>query len=163
LISQDELLKLVEYNPDMGVFILRQKTLRRKAGDILGYPNQKGYTKIALGMHHYLAHRLAWLYMTGTWPAVQVDHIDLDKANNRWKNLRLATNSNNQHNTKLRCTNTSGKRGVVWDRTNKKWRAQADAANQHYQLGRFDSFAKACDTVDAFMETMHGEFYRAAS
>src|SRR3546814_19429337 len=61
--------------------------------------------------------------MTGEWPAVQVDHRDLDKANNRWLNLRLATSGQNQANTPKRRRNTSGIKGVYWHKSVAKWQA----------------------------------------
>ena len=52
---------------------------------------KSGYLRIQIGARKYLAHRLAWLRMKGRWPRDEIDHHDLDKANNRWANLREAT------------------------------------------------------------------------
>jgi hypothetical protein len=63
----------------------------------------------------YREHRLAWLYMTGEWPTHEIDHINGDRVDNRFCNLREATASENRWNSRKRVNNTSGYKGVSWD------------------------------------------------
>lgn len=63
---------------------------------------------------NYLAHRVAWAWMTGEWPENMIDHEDQDSLNNRWNNLRDVDNSVNQRNTTRRKDNSSGVTGVSW-------------------------------------------------
>ena len=83
---------LLSYEKGTGVFRWRvQRPNGVKPGDIAGAPYARGYIGIGVMGKVYLAHRLAWLYVTGSWPADQVDHKNTIKSDNRWKNLRLAS------------------------------------------------------------------------
>ena len=96
------------------------------------------YVQIQIGDKNYLAHRLAFVYMLGAYPDLQVDHIDGDGSNNKWENLRLVTHKENaQHNVNGNRNNTTGLRGVY--RCRKKWRAciTVDLAQKH--LGTFET------------------------
>lgn len=90
----------------------------------VGTINQFGYRVIMLDYKRYMASRLAWLYMTGTWPQFECDHINRDRADDRWINLREATRSENARNTQTRSDNSSGFRGVCWDKQKLKWKVQ---------------------------------------
>ena len=72
----------------------------------------------------YLAHRLAWLYMTGEWPSKELDHEDRNRSNNRWLNIRVATKKQNGENRKLHKNSQTGVRGVSWDAKLQKFRAR---------------------------------------
>lgn len=88
----------------------------------------------------YYAHRLAWLFMKGEWPpdGLDIDHEDGVRANNKWKNLRLATNGQNNWNTrKLYKSNTSGKRGVSWETFRQAWIARVTVDGHQINLGVF--------------------------
>jgi hypothetical protein len=73
--------------------------------------------------HDYCAHRMAWLLMTGSWPADEIDHINHVKDDNRWGNLREATHQQNMKNQKMSRLNVSGYTGVSWHRGKKLWEA----------------------------------------
>jgi hypothetical protein len=98
MLSQERLQELLKYDPDTGIFhwIPKPRSFRRnyKAGGRM----LNGYITIGIDRKHYLAHRLAFLYMEGTFPNGFVDHIDTDRANNRWNNLRKASPSENNCN-----------------------------------------------------------------
>ena len=66
---------------------------------------------MSIGGKEYLAHRVIWMMQTGEWP-VQIDHIDHDRSNNRWLNMRDVGSRENQMNMRLRRNNTSGVQGV---------------------------------------------------
>jgi hypothetical protein len=82
----------------------------------------------------YKAHRVIWLWVTGEWPEHDIDHKDRDALNNRWKNFRLATPLVNASNRDLSRNNTSGTRGVYWDKWCERWKVAFD--HKHY--GYFD-------------------------
>ena len=99
MISQTELKRLLYYEPLSGNFIrLITKCSRAKVGQIAGTTHPLGYIKICLNKKIYSAHRLAYLYQTGEWPPFEVDHINGNKSDNSWVNLRLATSSQNKAN-----------------------------------------------------------------
>lgn len=80
------------YDPDTGVFT-RLKTDNPNpaavVGGVAGHVQPHGYRHIRVGDHRYLAHRLAWFYVYGVWPADEIDHINRDRDDNRISNLRL--------------------------------------------------------------------------
>lgn len=85
------------------------------------------------------AHRAAWAIMTGEWPDGFIDHINGKRADNRWANLRVVTNSENLRNARMRADNLSGCNGVGWHRASGKWRARITVANKQVHLGTFDT------------------------
>lgn len=74
---------------------------------------------------------------------LQVDHIDKNKLNNTKANLRIATNSINQHNAKAKSTSLSGVRGVSWEPSRNKWRSRVVLDGKYIHLGRFDTLEEA--------------------
>lgn len=107
--------ELLDYDPETGVFTWRvRRAGTALAGTIAGrIKARSGYREIKIDDRHYLAHRLAFLFMTGAWPEDQVDHINLKKNDNRWKNLRPATPQQNARNRNRPARNDTGLKGVV--------------------------------------------------
>lgn len=91
---------------------------------------------------------------------VDVDHISLDKLDNRRENLRLASRSQNCFNRDKQSTNRSGFKGVSWDKSKKKWRVAISAFNKQYHIGRFDSIEDAVAAHQEAVKKHHGEFAR---
>ena len=114
MITHQRLLESIRYNPENGYFIWPN-------GDIAGTERNDGYCQINILGKIYLAHRLAWFYVTGEWPIGKLDHQDNDRLNNRWENLRLATNGQNAWNSKLSTKNRSGHKGICWHSGRGKW------------------------------------------
>ena len=108
MITQARLKELLTYDPETGYFTRNVNVKGANAGERAGTITAKGYIAIGIDRKHYLAHRLAFLYMTGEWPKELVDHKDTIKINNKWENLREATNSQNKRNVGARKTNKSG-------------------------------------------------------
>lgn len=107
----------------------------------------------------FMLHRIIWLLMTEEDPGtMQIDHIDGDRLNNRWANLRLATNAQNVYNQKLQPRNTSGVKGVCWFKDARKWVVQIPAQGYKPYVGRFDSLEEATEVARRVREERHGEF-----
>lgn len=161
MITQEELKRLFIYNPGTGEFIhttsCRYKSF--SAGDRAGTIN-KGYVMIRIPHRVYSAHRLAWLYMTGGWPKNCIDHINLERSDNRWLNLREATFSQNHCNKRKQSNNTSGLKGVT--RHSVKWRAKIKIGDKHVHLGLFDCPAAAAFAYMISADAHFGEFARYA-
>lgn len=141
MLNQKILKTLFSYDSATGDFTRLVRTSNNtKVGEIAGYLRVNGYVEIRINWEPYLAHRLAWLYMHGNWPVEQIDHINGVRNDNRFCNLREATRSQNLQNVfKPSVNNTSGLRGVVYHKRDKKYQAQirVDGAQKH--LGSFNT------------------------
>lgn len=156
MITQNRLKELFYYNPETGIFSRLSITNRNQhIGDIVGCEDiQKGYIMIGADGALYLAHRLAFLYMTGEWPKNQIDHINRIKNDNRWCNLREATPRQNGWNKKVPKNNKVGIKGVYWDKRISKFIVQRD---RRY-LGSFASKEQAALASLRYAKQHHGEF-----
>lgn len=142
MITPEQLKRQLSYDPETGVFHWAVNKYRVRAGDVAGRP-VFGYICIKVNQKSYPAHRLAWLYMTGAWPENQIDHRDRDRTNNRWSNLRAATNKQNHENLPMVKTNTSGVRGVRWDKDRNRWFAYITHNQKMKNLGRYETKEEA--------------------
>lgn len=142
-LTAKRLRELLHYDPVTGVFTWRVD--RRggvKAGDSAGCPNGDGYVHIGIEGRKHKAHRLAFFYMKGRWPRDDVDHVDRDRANNRWSNIRPATGSQNSANAKMPSTNRCGVKGVS-AMPNGRYRAQIEHEGRHISLGCYSTIDDA--------------------
>jgi hypothetical protein len=102
---------------------------------------------------------LAWLYTYGKFPSDHTDHIDGDVSNDRIKNLREATASENLRNQRrLNKRNTSGIKGVYWFRDRNKWVAQIGIHRKVINLGYFTNKSLAEQARIKAEIKYHGEF-----
>lgn len=134
--------ELLHYDPDTGLFTWRHTRPKAPAGAVAGSRQRIGYTVIRIDGHLHYAHRLAWLHTTGAWPAASIDHVDGDKGNNRWANLRdvaHAVNCANQH----RAQGAAGMLGAVWNSRTQNWRGVITRDDKQIHLGTFATAAEA--------------------
>lgn len=158
--TKSELKKILRYDPETGIFIwLVSRSCKRNIGDIAGHKNKNGYVKINIKGTLYYAHRLAFLYMTGKYPSEDVDHIDGDKHNNRWSNLRSATRSQNICNRGPTSKNSTGFKGVTFDKRRNKFIASGTINKKTRHLGRFDTPQEAYMAYTNFVRKAHGEYF----
>jgi len=163
--SLERLNELFIYEPLTGD--LRWKSIpknfrRAKVGDLVGTIGAKGYRVVGIDRVYYLVHRIIWKMVTGEEPLDQIDHEDTDKMNNRWTNLREATNGPNICNSRLRKDNTSGVKGVCWDKSHNAWAAYIAAGDCRKRIGRFKIKADAIAARLKAAEELHGQFMRVA-
>jgi hypothetical protein len=143
MITQERLKELLDYAPETGIFTWRVEHPRAKKGVEAGAVDYYGYVVIRLDTVLYKAHRLAWLYVNGEWPALNIDHINRNKSDNRVDNLRLANQSVNMHNVSARSNSKSGVSGVTWRADRNKWNARIKIGYKNFNLGLFDDKAAA--------------------
>ena len=151
--------ELLDYDPDTGIlkwkirnekyFISDERQAKswnaRYAGkNALTAIDQHGYNRGAVLGQTYAAHRIIWFWMTGEWPE-NIDHINGNRTDNRWENLRSVGRLENQKNMKLSKANTSGRTGVSWYKRAGKWTAVIFANGKNMHLGYFDDFEAACE------------------
>ena len=91
---------------------------------------------------------------------MQVDHINGDGLNNRRNNMRLATHAENKRNTSRQTNNSSGFKGVTWNKWRGKWQSQIKAGGEYTYLGYFDCPKEAHAAYCAASEKYHGDFGR---
>ena len=137
MITQKQLKEWIEYNPKTGDFkaIKNSRNNTRRAGDLCGSCNPRGYLEITVLSRGYFAHRLAFLYMTGSLPNGDVDHINHIKNDNRWANLRDVRHSSNQKNKPKHSNNKSGFTGVSWCKRSSKWYSSISVNSKSINLG----------------------------
>jgi len=171
MIDLDDLRRHLKYDPETGEFswIRRYRNENGRSANalVLGVPLKNvspsnGYVRIGFRGTRYLAHRLAWFYVHGRFPRFCIDHVNGDRADNRICNLREATRSQNLWNVPLKAANTSGYKGVSWDRTRNKFQAKVTVHGKQIHLGRFDSAAEAYQVYCAAAKKYHGDFARTA-
>jgi len=155
-----EIRRRLSYSPLTGQFIWIAEATSgpRMVGKIAGTINNQGYVHISINRQKHVGGRLAWLYMTGEWPEEEIDHVNRCRADNRWCNLRKATDSQNATNSKLRSTNTSGFRGVSWFEPLGKWKVSVTRNRVRRHLGYFDCVAAAYCAYLVGAAEAHGEF-----
>ncbi len=138
MLTQSRLKELLRYDPDTGVFTWAVRRHGVRIGDVAGGVDFYGYLCIKIDGRLYKAHRLAWLYVYGKWPADQMDHINGVCDDNRLRNLREATHAQNEQNRALNANNVSGYPGVSWHKRDRKWQSQIGFEGRGKHLGYFD-------------------------
>lgn len=151
--------QVVDYNPDTGLFTRKIATRGSAAGKSMGCINREGYVIFMIDYRLYLAHRVAWVWMTGNWPTKHIDHINCKRSDNRWENLREATQSQNMINSKKTSRNTSGYKGVFFD--NGRWRSVIQFEYRTVYLGSFKTPQEAHAAYCKAARECCGEFARA--
>ena len=120
------------------------------------------YLRGALLGKSYLAHRVVWAIVYGAWPESEVDHVNMDRADNRMANLRAADHSENNRNRSVQSNNTSGLKCVSWHKGAGKWRAQIVLHGKPRHIGLFATSDEAYAAYRAAVGDMHGEYARTA-
>ncbi len=143
MITRERLMELFDYNPSDGLFVRRAAVGNQVKGTIAGTVDKTGYIMITINYKRCLAHRLAFLFMTGSMPPDEVDHLNGVKTDNRFCNLRQVDRTENCHNTRMLDSNTSGVTGVYWNKNRNKWRAHIKVNNRKINLGSFGDFDEA--------------------
>jgi hypothetical protein len=150
-LTVERLHELLDYDPETGEFRWKaDHNTRVQAGDVAGTITAKGYCRINLNRTPYLAHRLAVLYMTGSWPDGVVDHRNGDRACNAWSNLRVCSVAENNLNRAVRGCYRNFRTG--------RWLAQIKLDGRQRKLGSFKTEAEATAAYRRAAAEVHGEF-----
>lgn len=159
-LTQEYVKSIMHYDPETGHFKYIVKVRGVKPNTVIGYLQDDGYIRLSINYEKYLAHRIAWLYMTGEWPSGDLDHKDTDKTNNRWDNLREATKTQNKANTKRICTNTSGMKGVSLNKSTNRWKATITINYKSVHLGYFNTKENAAEAYAKAAKELFTDFAR---
>jgi len=174
-ITAERAREMLDYDPATGFFHWKERPRHhferadiwqswntRRAGHQAGHKQKNGYVSIRIDGSPYGAHRIAWLIMTGAWPADKIDHRDLDRSNNALSNLREATHSENLTNTRVRKDSRSGRKGVGFHRHSGLWHVTIMKSGKKHSVGYFRDIDEAAAAYERAAYKLHGEFARVA-
>lgn len=150
---------IIHYDPDTGLLHWRKKVARcLNIGDEAGGIAAGGYRIVCICKTNYQSHKLAWLYVTGSWPSTLIDHKNGVRDDNRFDNLRLADRFQNRANSKRPTTNTSGVKGVTWHAPTGTWQARIKSRGKELCLGYFHDINDAARARQDAATSMLGDF-----
>lgn len=159
-LTQNRLKEVLQYDKNTGDFfwlktVSNRAIFGKKAGSL-----SHGYVAINIDKKKYLAHRLAWLYVYGSFPTKNIDHIDCNTQNNAINNLREANQKENLANIRISKKNSSGYKGVHFHKGTQKWRAVVSVNNKPKHLGLFTNPQDASNAYNIWCLENRGEFAR---
>ena len=163
-LTAERLRELLHYDPDTGVWTwLDPRANGVRIGDAAGWV-ENGRRRIHINSRNYLSAPLAWLYMTGGWPKLEIDHRDLDKLNDRWSNLREATHAQNIHNRRADKDSLTGVKGVSIHRNRRgraaAWRVCIAANGKRRRALCHGTLGEAGALYEQWARELHGDFAR---
>jgi HNH endonuclease len=162
MLTVERLKELLSYDPESGLFTrLVSVSGNARAGNVAGYLRPDGYIDIQIDGRKYLAHRLAFLYMTGAFPKNEGEHENLLKSDNRWENLRDATHSQNQANAFVRKHNKLGVKCVRLRYGSFQARIQVNGKRKN--VGSFETIDEVIAAHTAAAIKHFGEFARTGT
>lgn len=144
--TNDYIRKILDYDKETGIFKWKiYKPGGPKIGDRAGVISAEGYNCIKIDGKSYKAHRLAWLYVYGTFPKNLIDHIDRDRKNNKIDNLREVSYSENSQNQGFYRERRKMHIGVYLLK-NGKYRSRITINKKTINLGCYDTEQEAIDS-----------------
>jgi hypothetical protein len=160
-LTAKKLRQVLSYDWETGIFKWRIKPAPRiRIGDVAGSDDGQGYIVIGYKGERHFAHRLAWLYMTGEWPTMEIDHEDTNPSNNKWLNLRDVPHSTNQHNHRRpQRNNQAGVLGVHYEVSTGRWRAQLRVGRRRILNASFVTMEEATAAYEEAKRTHHADAF----
>lgn len=152
--------ELLDFDEKTGLFTWKCRRGHVGKGAIAGSLDKDGYIKIRADKKILCAHRIAWGFFYGEIPSLDfdIDHKNGNRSDNRITNLRLATRSQNNFNAGMKSNNTTGYKGVSYQKNIGKYAAEASINKVKYRLGFYDTAKEAGDAYKNFVKKMHGEY-----
>ena len=169
-LTQEQVLALFEYRDgelywknavlsDANKLTASDKRHLLLAGRRVGSDNGAGYLRTSYRGKRYYVHQLVFLMFHGHMPKL-LDHINGNRMDNRIENLREVTPTQNLMNTCIRKDNTSGAKGVYWNKNAQKWNARVQVNKKEVSLGLYSDYELACLMALEARETYYGQFLR---
>lgn len=157
-LTHARLLEVLDYNPITGTFMWRQMRKNLRSLTPGGLHKQTGYLRLTVDGELMWGHRVAWFYVTGSWPDRAIDHINGDRADNRFSNLRQASWAENLQNRSASVASTSGHKNVFWYKAYSMWQVQITAFGKKHNGGYFSELVDAIKAAEALRNKVHGRF-----
>lgn len=157
--TPEEIAQEIRYDPGTGEiwWIKRgpKRRIDRPAGTVCVHRAGLPARTVTVDGRKYYANVLAWVLMTKQWPTLTVDHIDRNSLNNKWSNLRLATQSEqNMNHTVVR----PGLTGACFHKPSGLWQAYIKAGGKVRTLGYFKTAEAAHNAYLDAAQRLHGIF-----
>lgn len=149
---------LFDYNSETGVFTRRVRMANQPAGSLVGCAGKRGYIVANIDGRLYYMHRVAWLYMTGEWPRLSIDHKNRIRTDNRWDNLRLAESYQNACNTTRKRRSNTGVPNVYYSRRTGLYVAEVRHNSMRVLCASFKSLDAARVAAEEAKAKYHAEF-----
>jgi hypothetical protein len=150
--NQEELKKIVEYDPDTGIFT--------RDGRILGTKTAQGYLTATIKSKPYLLHRLAFIFMNDKLPKGQCDHVNGTRTDNRWCNLREVTCQQNMFNKRSNLNREENMKNVYWIPKLNRYRVKVKVNGETRHYGYFDKLEDAIHQAKEVQKVLHGFYAR---
>jgi hypothetical protein len=148
MLTRENLKEYINYDPGTGKMVWIKKgrglTLGKEVGSITCGDNGYYYRRMKFEGRMVAAHRVIWLYMTGEYPEMLVEHVDKDTLNNKWCNLRLTSMSKRCSKSVIPKNNKTEIAGVSFNKKGKAWRASISVGKKAIYLGIYKDFFEAC-------------------
>lgn len=157
-LTQEYLKTILKYENGNLIWIKTSNYHKRRIGTVSGYKRPDGYMQIRIKDKSYLLHRLVWLYHNGEFPTKDLDHINFNTKDNRIENLREATKSENQWNIGITKQNTSGFKGVSYDKRRGTWNSAVTIKSKKKYLGAYKTPEEAGEVYIKHIKEHHSEF-----
>lgn len=162
--SINELRSLLIYDGETGVLTWSENAHPGKkgwrAGKLYASSNGRQYRRVIINGRQFMEHQVAFALARGEWSSSVVDHINGIGTDNRLSNLREATTSENNRNSRIRSDNSTGFKGV--SRQGRRFRAYIKSGDRQRNLGVYDTPEAAHAAYVAAANELFGEFARAA-
>ena len=161
MLTLEKLKQSISYDRETG----EMKWISRRSGIAVGqkagsYDKSTGYMKVKFDGVHYKVHRLVWFYEYGEMPTDCIDHINQIKTDNRIVNLRLATKKQNKENNPIYANNTSGYRGVRWNKQCKKWQVNVGHNKKQLYFGLYDDLMEAVKVAESKRQELYTHYQK---
>lgn len=156
-IKHNDLINDMNYDPDTGLFTWKTPGKARQMGRVLGTNDGEGWLQLQYQQKKVRLNVLAYFYMTGQWPDGLVDHINKDKTDNRWENLRVVTASQSQMNRGMHVTNKSGYKNISRKKNKDLWVVQIYKDRKKVVEKCFKHIDEAVAYRDEMLPLIHGE------
>lgn len=158
-LTQQFLHELFEYRDGLLFWKVNRRGNKVKGKQASRLKKSNGYHQVTINKKKHYAHRIIFFMAYGCLPE-QVDHIDGDRSNNVLSNLREANNAQNNRNTGLRSTNTTGFKGVSYNKFNRNFNAKITVNYKSIHLGCFQTAEAAHEAYKQAAMRLHGDFAR---
>lgn len=154
----EDLRRQMRYEPETGkLFWLISKKGVTAGRQVSPRPTSDGYMQCVFNGQHYYQHVLIWFYVTGNWPAEDIDHKNRNRADNRWENLREATRSQNHYNKACQY-NKLGVKNVTKYTPGSGYTVTSRVNGKIVNFGTYRTLEEAAEVARGVRVEHHGEF-----